>query len=431
MTVLIAGGGIAGLALGLSLQQIGIPFRIFERVSALKPLGVGINLQPNAVRELYDLGLEDALAAIGVKTRDYGFYTCKGLEIWTEPRGQWAGYHWPQYAIHRGQLQMLLAQTLLARAGPDCLVNDAEAVGFECHADGASLYLKNRAGQTWAEQGQVLIAADGIHSAIRQKMYPAEGQPIWGGAVMWRGTTQAQPFLTAASMILMGHAKQRFVAYPISNPDPETGAATLNWIAELRYDASDPWQKEDWNRQADDSAFLPAFENWRFGWLDVPALVRGADAIYEYPMVDRDPLPGWTQGAVTLMGDAAHPTYPVGSNGASQAVIDGRILAAKMHVHGVGPTALQAFEAEVRPATEKVTLANRGQGPDAIMQIVEDRCGGDFEHIEDVISAAELAVHADKYKAIAGFGIAALNARAPLIPRAAYVEDASTPPLIK
>ena len=147
MTVLIAGGGIAGLALGLSLQQIGIPFRIFERVSALKPLGVGINLQPNAVRELYDLGLEDALAAIGVKTRDYGFYTCKGLEIWTEPRGQWAGYHWPQYAIHRGQLQMLLAQTLLARVGPDCLVNDAEAVGFECHADGARLYLKTAPGR--------------------------------------------------------------------------------------------------------------------------------------------------------------------------------------------------------------------------------------------------------------------------------------------
>ena len=184
----------------------------------------------------------------------------------------------------------------------------------------------------------------------------------------------------------------------------------------------DHWNKEDWNRQADSDTFLPAFEAWRFDWLDVPALVRGADRIFEYPMVDRDPVDQWTEGAVTLIGDAAHPTYPVGSNGASQAIVDGRVLAAKFLAHGVGSTALAAFEAEARPATTKVTLANRGNGPDAIMQTKsEERCGGDFERIEEVIPAAELAAHAEKYKAIAGSRIAALNARPPLLPSFSWV----------
>ena len=304
-------------------------------------------------------------------------------------------------------MQILLYRALIDRAGADCLVTDARAVGFDNDDDGACLYLQGRDGRRWRERGQVVVGADGIHSALRQQMYPDEGAPIWGGAVMWRGTTLARPFLSGASMVLMGHATQRFVAYPISPTAADSGLATVNWIAELRYRPDDHWNKEDWNRQADSDTFLPAFEAWRFDWLDVPALLRGADRIFEYPMVDRDPVDQWTEGAVTLIGDAAHPTYPVGSNGASQAIVDGRVLAAKFLANGVGSAALAAFEAEVRPATTKVTLANRGNGPDAIMQTVEERCGGDFARIEDVIPAAELAAHAEKYKAIAGFGIAA------------------------
>ena len=420
MTVIIAGAGIAGLTLGLTLQQIGVPFRIFEAASELKPLGVGINLQPNAVRELFDLGLEAELDRIGIRTRDYGFYTKTGREIWTEPRGLDAGYRWPQYSLHRGKLQMALYDALVERAGRDCVTPGARATGFENVDGGAVLRLDAAAGATEVH-GDLVVAADGIHSAVRRQMRPEEGSPIWGGAVLWRATTEAAPYKSGASMILAGHRTQRIVAYPITPPDPATGLATINWIAELTIDPSRGWRREDWNRRADLGDFLPAFEDWRFDWLDVPALIRGAREVFEYPMVDRDPIERWTDGRVTLMGDAAHPTYPVGSNGASQAIVDARVIGAAFLEHGVGPAALQAYEAVVRPQTERVILANRGSGPDAIMQLVESRCGGVFERIEDVVPHAELAAHAEKYKKIAGFSIAELNARPPLVPAGARV----------
>lgn len=420
MTVLIAGAGIAGLSLGLTLHQIGVPFRIYEAAAALKPLGVGINLQPNAVRELFELGLEPALDRVGIRTRDYGFHTKAGLEIWTEPRGLAAGYRWPQFSVHRGRFQMALHAALVERAGAGCVVTGARATGFETAADGVVLHLETAAGPQ-AATGTLLVAADGIHSAIRRQMQPREGPPIWNGAILWRGTTEAAPFKSGASMILAGHDTQRIVAYPIGHPDPATGRAVINWIAERTVDPSAGWRREDWNRRADPAEFLPFFADWTFDWLDVPALIRGAAEVFEYPMVDRDPIGRWTDGRVTLMGDAAHPTYPVGSNGASQAVVDARVIGARLLEHGVGADALLAYEAVVRPQTERIILANRGSGPDAIMQLVEDRCGGRFENIEDVVPRAELAAHAERYKKIAGFGIAELNARPPLIPPGARI----------
>ena len=414
MTVLIPGAGIAGLTLGLTLHQIGVPFRIFEKTAELTPLGVGINLQPNAVRELLDLGLEAMLDEVGVRTREYGFYSKYGREIWVEPRGTWAGYRWPQYSVHRGHLQMALLAELLKRAGPESVVTGHRAVGFESTDSAAVLRLENGK-DLLSIAGDLIVAGDGIHSAIRSQMYPDEGAPIWNGAVLWRGTTQARPFRTGASMALAGHDNQRIVVYPISAPDPETGLALINWIAELRVDPSQGWRKEDWNRTADLQEFLPAFESWTFDWLDVPALIKGADRVLEYPMVDRNPIDCWTDKRVTLMGDAAHPTYPVGSNGASQAIVDARIIGASILEHGICPRALSAFEEKVRPESRKIILANRGSGPDAVMQMVEDRCGGVFEKIEDVIPKEELAAHAARYKSMAGFGIEELNARPPTI----------------
>ena len=410
MTVLIAGSGIAGLSLGLTLHQIGVPFRIFEAAGSVRPLGVGINLQPTAVRELMDLGLGDMLDQVGLRTQDYGFYTKSGREIWSEPRGLAAGYRWPQYSVHRGRLQVALYTALLQRAGAEVIKVGQRVSGFRSTDDGAVLLVESAAGLTEIA-GDLVIAADGIHSAIRKQMQPGEGAPIWGGAILWRGTTQAKPFLSGASMVLAGHDTQRIVAYPITRPDSVTGLATLNWIAERTVDPAKGWRKEDWNRAAYVAEFLPFFENWRFDWLDVPAMIRGADKVYEYPMVDRDPIDRWTDGRVTLIGDAAHPTYPVGSNGASQAILDARILGARLLAEGVRPEALQSYEDAVRPATNAVILANRGSGPDAVLQIVEDRCGGMFERIEDVISRQELADHAAKYKQLAGLSIDALNAR--------------------
>lgn len=411
MTILIAGGGIAGLTLGLTLHQIDIPFRIYEATQDIRPLGVGINLQPNAVRELFDLGLQKELDAIGVKTRQYGFYSKLGLKIWEEPRGKWAGYTWPQYSVHRGKLQVMLHDALIARAGADCVVTGARATGFENHPDHAELVLETGD----RIPGDLVIAADGIHSALRAQMYPDEGAPIWNGRVLWRATTTADAFLGGGAMVMIGHDDLRLVAYPISDPDPQTGQVTINWIAEKKFDPSIGWKKEDWNRAADINDFLPDFADWTFDWIDVPALIRGADKVFEYPMVDRDPLDQWTQGRVTLMGDAAHPTYPVGSNGASQAILDARVIGARMLDHGSTPAALGAYEDEVRPITTGVGLANRGSGPDAILQHVEDLCGGKFEDISDVVPLADLAAHAEKYKSLAGFSVQALNARPPII----------------
>ncbi|RWB57045.1 flavin-dependent oxidoreductase [Mesorhizobium sp.] len=410
MSILIAGGGIAGLVMGLTLHQLGQPFRIFERVAEPKPLGVGINLQPNAVRELFDLGLEVQLDQIGIRTRQYGFYTKSGREIWVEPRGRVAGYNWPQLSLHRGKFQMLLLEELRARAG-DCVETGAAVAGFETSDHGAALLLTDGR----RVEGELAIAGDGIHSAIRRQMVPHEGEPIWNGAIMWRGTSEAPHFLGGNAMFLAGHDSQRFVAYPLTTEDPNTGLALINWIAELKVDPVRALRKGDWNRSANKADFLPAFEDWDFGWVDCPGLIRISGAVYEYPMVDRDPLPSWTTGCVTLMGDAAHATYPVGSNGATLAIIDARKLGRAIRDFGPTRPALLAYEAEMRPRAEGVLRANRGKGPDAVMQMVEDRCGGVFDDIETVIPCTDLAAHAEHYKRLSGFSIDILNAEPPIL----------------
>lgn len=417
MEVLIAGGGIAGVVMGLTLHQIGVPFRIFEAVPQMKPLGVGINLQPNAVREIIDLGLMDRLDAIGVRTKDYGFYTRDGREIWTEPRGTWAGYAWPQISVHRGTLLLMLRDALIERAGSGVIETGRRVSGFENREGRAVLRFADGS----EEEGALAIGADGIHSAIRAQMAPGEGPPIWDGRVLWRATSRAAPFLSGASMIMAGNDDLRIVAYPISVPDAD-GLATINWLAEKRYDKAQGWTREDYNRTVEKAKFAPFFADWRFDWLDIPALIDAADEVLEYPMVDRDPLPRWQDGRVTLIGDAAHVTYPVGSNGASLAIIDCRELGAAMLAHGVNEAALAAYEAKMRPITEGVVRTNRaGGGPDAVMQLVEDRTGGDFARMWEVVSRDELAAHAAKYKTISGMSIEELNARPPTIPAGARV----------
>lgn len=418
--VLIAGGGIAGLTLALTCHQIGVPVQVVESTDALRPLGVGINLQPNAVRELIDLGLEDALPHIGVATEEYGFYSKTGKEIWTEPRGLLAGYAWPQYSVHRGELQMLLYRAVVERLGEQAIALGTRAAAYENTAHGASLTVDQR-GATSRLDGSVVVAADGLHSGIRAQMVPGEGPPIWSGALLWRGATRAKPFRTGASMALIGHATQRFVTYPISATDPATGEALVNWIAELRFDPSSGWNREDWNRRADRSDFIDQFRDWRFDWIDCIGLVEATEEIFEYPMVDRDPLDSWTDGHVTLMGDAAHIMYPVGSNGASQAIVDARKLGRAFLDHGVGTDALHRYEAEMRPATAAMVLAGRSAGPDSVLQIVEDRCGGEFDDIELVMPHAERSELAASYKRTAGFSIEELNARPPTIPPEARV----------
>ena len=416
MNVIIAGGGIAGLSLALSLHQAGIGCRVFEQVGAIRPLGVGINVQPHAVRELFELGLEAEIEAIGVRTREVAYFSKRGGLIWSEPRGMLAGYNWPQFSVHRGKLQMMLFDEVVRRLGADAVVVGTAVTGFRETDGEVEVFLRSADGDTRTETADLLVAADGIHSAIRRQLFPVEGPPRWGGAVLWRGTTLARPFLTGATMAMAGHEWQKFVTYPISAPDPETGEQLVNWIGELKYEPGAGWNREDWNRRGDFADFLPAFEDWRFDWLDCPALMRAGGDCYEYPMVDRDPLDRWTHGRVTLMGDAAHPMYPIGSNGASQAIMDARLLTRAFLDHGVGVDALEAYEAERRPATTRIVNANRGNGPDQVMQLVEERCGGEFSDISQILSRTELEETASAYKKIAGFDVETLNSRPPIVP---------------
>ena len=418
MTVLIAGGGIGGLTLALSLHQIGIPCRVFESVPALKPLGVGINVLPHAVRELMELGLHDRLDAAGVRTSELAYFSKSGKPIWSEPRGIEAGYKWPQFSIHRGALQQILLDTAIERLGTANVLTSHHITDWAETEDGIRADFIDRAtGQpAGSYDGTLLIAADGIHSAIRQKLYPQEGAPIWNGRILWRGITKAKPFLTGRTMIMAGHEILKFVCYPISRVPDANGNYDVNWIAERHMPLTYQWRREDYNRAAKLDEFLPWFENWHFDWLDVPGLIRNCAHAYEYPLVDRDPVDRWTFGRVTLMGDAAHPMYPIGSNGASQAILDARVLTRELLAQGEVPAALAAYEAERRPATTDLVMLNRKNGPEQVMQIVEERAPNGYDVVTDVLSQQELEDIAANYKRVAGFQVEGLNAKPPIVP---------------
>ncbi len=417
MTVLIAGGGIGGLTLALSLHQIGVPCRVFESVPELKPLGVGINVLPHAVRELIELGLHDRLDASGVRTKELAYFSKHGKPIWSEARGIEAGYKWPQFSIHRGTLQTILLDAAIERLGRDNILTSHHLSHFK-EIDGgvrASFVDKTTGNNAGIYDGTLLIAADGIHSAIREKLYPDEGPPIWNGRILWRGITPGDAFLSGRTMIMAGHQILKFVCYPISKTPDANGKYLINWVAERHLDPDYKWRREDYNRTARLDEFLPWFEDWRFDWLDVPALIRNCPHPYEYPLVDRDPVNRWTFGPITLMGDAAHPMYPIGSNGASQAILDARTITREILKHGETQTALEAYEAERRPATTDLVMLNRKNGPEQVMQLIEERAPDGFKVVTDVLSQQELEDIANNYKRVAGFQVEALNAKPPIV----------------
>lgn len=414
--VMIAGGGIGGLSLALTLHQLGIDCVVFETVNELKPLEVGINLQPNAVRELFDLGITaEDLDAVGVPVQEWALVGLKGQEIYSEPRGTFAGYNWPQYAVHRGKLHMALYHRFIQLAGTDKVQLGCRATGYQNNGDGSvTVTLSTEAGER-QETGSVLVGCDGIHSAIRAQMHPQQPPIHWGGAVMWRGTSYAKPIRTGSSFIGLGTHEHRMVIYPISKPDPETGLALINWIAEVTYDDPAAHENIGWFRQVGIDDFIHYFEDWTYDWLDVPELIRGADGAYENPMIDRDPVDTWTDGQVTLLGDAAHAMYPTGSNGASQAMMDSRILGSKFIEHGINAEALAAYDAQLCGPVSELVLRNRGAGPFGLLNMVNDRCGGEFDNIDDIVSPSERAEFMEKYKSAAGFARDALNSADPTI----------------
>ena len=416
MNIVIIGGGIGGLALALMLQARGIVARVYESASEVKPLGVGINVQPSAVVELAALGLLPRLDATGIRTREVCYFNRHGQKVWSEPRGMAAGYRVPQFSIHRGELQMLLLQATVERLGAQAVRAGCEAVAVDPSA--CTVRLRERAtGREFTEQADAIISADGIHSVVRRQFYPQEGPPQFSGCVLWRATTVGKPFLTGASMVMAGHRDQKLVTYPISRRHADRGESLINWIAELRVPGDQAPPKQDWNREVALEVFASQFERWVWDWLDVPALFRGAQVIFEFPMVDRDPLPRWTHDRVTLLGDAAHPMYPIGSNGATQSILDARVLSEQIAGTDVAglPAALQRYEAERLPKTARIVMANRAQGPDYVMDVFEQRAPDGFARVEDVATHEELVEIAAGYKKIVGLDMETVNARAQVV----------------
>ena len=399
MKIVIAGAGIGGLVAAMCLHRAGFDVKVFEAVGELKPLGVGINIQAGAVRILCGLGLEPALAATAIETRELRYANRHGQTIWADPRGRHAGLPWPQFSIHRGELQMILFRAAQEMLGAGRIKFGRRIARFAQHHGKVSAQFVDRDGMPVENiEADILIGADGIHSAVRAQFYPDEGPPKWQGILMWRGVTVGKPYLGGATMVQAGHHTQKFVCYPISRVHADRGEALINWICDLHMGDGALPSREDWNKPGRLADFLPRFKDWKFGWLDVPEVIQSAHAIFEFPMVDRDPLPRWSHGRVSLLGDAAHPMYPIGSNGASQAIIDGEALTQELLVGDDPEVALQRYERRRLPPMARIVESNRRKGIDVMLDIVEQRAPQGFSDLESVLPADELEKIVGDYK---------------------------------
>ena len=413
MAIIVAGGGIAGLAFALTCHEIGQPVQIFEAAREIMPLGVGINLQPNAVRELYQLGMESDLQEVGIEAEEWALFYYGAHPVWSEARGTEAGYNWPQYSIHRGQFHLRLLDKVRQRLGSDCVVSDRRLTHYENSGDQVVAHFVNHLGEHSSYAADLLVGADGIHSNTRQQMHPSQGDVNWSGAVMWRGVSRYKPPRTKNSFVLVGSLAQRFICYPIE-PLDENGETLLNWIAELRPEDSSSVNQSDWNKPATADAFMDQFANWQFDWLDVPDIVSRANGIWEFPMIDRHPIDSWTDERAVLIGDAAHVMFPHGSNGASQAIVDGRILGAAILEHGLTPNALKHYETQLLKPLNELVLRNRGEGPVGVLFNIEDRLSAG-QDLAQAIDQQEITQFMAGYKNAAGFSRDTLNSAPAII----------------
>jgi 2-polyprenyl-6-methoxyphenol hydroxylase-like FAD-dependent oxidoreductase len=413
MKVAIAGAGIGGLTAALSLERAGIDVTVFESVAEVQPLGVGINILPHASREFIDLGLEEEIDRFAIRTTAMNYYTRSGMLAISQPCGMHAGYHWPQWSLHRGHLQMALLDAFKRRAGAHRIVTDAELVAFRQGRDGVLVnFRRPREGGTFGVNCDVLVGADGLHSAVRAGLYPEEGRPIYAGLVLYRGAVDAPTYLDGQTMIIVGDKRLRLVSYPISHAAQEAGEqrSLINWIAVMPVPEAEA-PGEDWTKRYEQHEVQARYADWRFDWLDVPGMLAATEPVFEFPVYDRDPLERWSFDHVTLLGDAAHPLIPVSSSGAVQAIIDGRALAYALATHGDPVTALQAYQADRLPKANGVVLASRRNGPDEVLEIVAARCPDGATNIHDFVPREELQAVIDDFKHAAGFNVETLNSQ--------------------
>ncbi|MCZ7660631.1 MAG: flavin-dependent oxidoreductase [Xanthobacteraceae bacterium] len=411
MKVIIVGAGVGGLTAALMLHARGIDCEIFEQAEAVRELGVGINTLPHAIKELAGLGLLERLDAVAIRTYELIYMNRFGQEIWREPRGTDAGYEVPQFSIHRGRLQGVIHQAARARLGESRIRLGHRLGGYAQDDGGVTAWFFDRTGSHRATaRGDVLIGADGIHSFVRETLYPDEGPARWNGLMLWRGATDWPAFLTGRSMMIAGGLNAKFVIYPIgagSAPDRRL----TNWavVAKVGADDTPPPNRQDWSRPGRWEDLGPHLARFRIPHVDVQHLIEATTEFWEYPMCDRDPLPRWSHGRVTLIGDAAHPMYPVGSNGASQAILDARCLADRL-VAGEHPAhALWAYEQERLPPTAQIVRMNRKGGPEGVIDVVEELAPEGFANIDDVLSHAQRQAIVRGYAATAGFAREQVN----------------------
>ncbi|MQA10230.1 MAG: NAD(P)-binding protein [Pseudonocardiaceae bacterium] len=403
MRIVIVGAGIGGLITALRLHNEGIDCEIYEQSDQIRELGVGINLLPNAVKELAVVGLLDQLNEVGIRTHEL-FYTHRlGHQILRKPCGLDAGFTLPQFSIHRGSLQGLLLRAVRERLGAGAVHTGHRLIGFEQDAKGVRARFVHRHGDaSQPVHGDALVAADGIHSTVRAILFPAEGPPRWNGVMMWRGATDWPAFGTGRSMIIAGGNTAKFVVYPIAEGRTH-GTKLTNWaLCVLTGQPGDPPPgRQDWSRPADPADLERHVGLFRMS-LDHVALVKATGEAFEFPMCDRDPLPYWTKGRVTLLGDAAHPMYPMGSNGAGQSILDAASLGGHLARHADPADALRAYQDDRLPATSEVVLRNRVGGPESVIDEVERRAPEGFSRIEDVIDAAEIEAAVKGYAQASG-----------------------------
>lgn len=414
MKAIVVGGGIGGLATALSLHAEGIEVEVYEQSRTIRELGVGINTLPHAIKELAALGLLEALDRVGIRTHELIYTNRFGQQVWRDLRGTDAGYEFPQFSIHRGKLQAVLHQAVLERIGGSKVHPGHQLVGFADDGAGVTARFERREGHDLVTAtADLLIGADGIHSTVRKAFYPDEGPPSWNGLMLWRGAVEGKPFLTGRSMIIAGGMNAKFVCYPIYN-DPDTpGRTLLNWavVAKIGDGSMPPPRREDWSRLGDREELMGHVDGvFTLDVVDPVAIINSTVDFYEYPMCDRDPVARWSFGRVTLLGDAAHPMYPVGSNGASQAILDARCLAGLLAgCGGDVEGALGAYQAERLPTTAEIVRTNRKGGPEQVIDLVEARAPDGFEKLEDVASREELEAVVRGYASLAKFSQGDVN----------------------
>jgi len=405
MKVLIAGGGIGGLTLALMLGRRGIDAEVFEQASEIKELGVGINTLPHAVKELAELGLLPALERAGVRTRELVYQNRFGQDIWREPRGMDAGFDIPQFSIHRGRLQALIHRAAAAEIGESRIRTGCRLGSFVQDEGGVRAWFFDREGRhVRTAHGDVIVGADGIHSLVRQGVAPAEGPPSWNGIMLWRGAAEWPTFLDGRTMIVAGGLDAKAVIYPIAEGGRADTRLT-NWAVAVRLGdgSAPPPRREDWSRRGSLEDLIPHARRFAIGEVDLQALILQTAEFFEYPMCDRDPLPRWTEGRSTLLGDAAHPMYPVGSNGASQAILDARCLADHLVAADTPQSALLAYERERLPATAEIVRLNRRGGPEGVIDAIERLAPDGFSDINEVMSFEQRKAIVGGYAGVAGF----------------------------